>query len=345
MSRIYSLDMLKGIAAILVVALHIPLEGRIGQVFGLIGRSSVACFLMVSGYMVSKKCMCNAKEENIVYIKKVMRRISKITLTAMIIYFADCIVFTYHFHVIEFLRTITPNSLWRLLIFNEPSWGGTGHLWYLFAYIYVLIIFLFVSKDNGKIYRFMYQWAILGTVAYYLLGKYSVLLIGAEPDYIYVRNFVLMGIPCFFIGYYIGTNEENMLKRYNYGMFVLVSVILLCIEYELLTHLGINSINNNYISNLLLSVSAVLFALQHKDLDKNFLSVIGEKYSLPIYLYHMLINSWVIRLSEKFELIDKIYYSLRFIMIVPVCLFLIWSIRFLKRKAIRYKDGFKLVYF
>ena len=41
MSRIYSLDMLKGIAAILVVALHIPLEGRIGQVFGLIGRYTV----------------------------------------------------------------------------------------------------------------------------------------------------------------------------------------------------------------------------------------------------------------------------------------------------------------
>lgn len=47
------LNTMKGIACLLVILIHCPMPGMVGNVFAKVGLSSVPFFMMISGYFFS----------------------------------------------------------------------------------------------------------------------------------------------------------------------------------------------------------------------------------------------------------------------------------------------------
>lgn len=101
------------------------------------------------------------------------------------------------------------------LIFNENPFAG--HLWYLGAYLYVLLIMVAVDKYN--LWKYMLWFTPLLLMGDLVLGKYSLLLLGKEYPFVYVRNFLFVGIPYFMLGIWFKKHFGKLLKinRYIYS--------------------------------------------------------------------------------------------------------------------------------
>ena len=70
--------------------------------------------------------------------------------------------------------------------------------------MYVLVIFYICVKEHVVNLLFIVSPLLL--LADLILGKYSLLTLGIELNYIYIRNFLFVGIPYFSIG---GKQSKN----------------------------------------------------------------------------------------------------------------------------------------
>ena len=102
-------------------------------------RIGVPLFFIISGYFFYPRF----RENNNAYLKRQLLKITKVTSVAIVIYL-----------VYSFLKgEMTISSLvsikrWGLLFLFNVSTVGV-HLWYLLAYIYVLLIVYFVKKNTN----------------------------------------------------------------------------------------------------------------------------------------------------------------------------------------------------
>ena len=172
MQRNYSIDTLKFICAVLVVMLH---TGSVYQDLILpITRCAVPVFFMISGYL-----LYNGKEIGKERLKRNIVTITKIMLWSTLL-FAVLKEFMALYHGYLFL----PNAKeWiDFIVLNENPFGF--HLWYLGAYLYVLLIVGFVDKYDKWNYLFMLIPILLAGDL--IFGKYSLLLLNKEYPYIYM---------------------------------------------------------------------------------------------------------------------------------------------------------------
>lgn len=169
------------------------------------------------------------------------------------------------------------------LFFNVNPFGG--HLWYISAYIYVLMIAY--ALNRYRLWKPVFCLIPFLLVVDLAFGKYSLLLWGGEIPYIYLRNFLFVGLPYFALGAWIKARDIHYKYKYlvlGIGIFCLTSFI----EYEFLHFLGKNPVRDHYLSTTGLSVCLFLLFLGMKQDKPNLLSEIGEKDSLYIYVFHPL---------------------------------------------------------
>lgn len=132
--RNYSIDILKFICAILVVFLHtdcvyhdyiLPLT-----------RCAVPCFFMISGYL-----LFNDGDIEISRLKRSTRNILHIIVWSTLLFacYKEAVAIHQGSVYIPSLR-----ELFNFIVLNENPFGG--HLWYLGAYLYVLLIAMIISK-------------------------------------------------------------------------------------------------------------------------------------------------------------------------------------------------------
>lgn len=128
-----------------------------------------------------------------------------------------------------------------------------------------------------------------------ILGKYSLLTLGIELNYIYIRNFLFVGIPYFSIGVFIKKKvryNNGNICAYKYlflGGVVLFSLTSLFERY-LLENYGINATRDHYISTTLLSICLFLLAISFSQMRSSVWVLLGAKYSLYIYVLHPLVD-------------------------------------------------------
>ena len=139
-TAIPSLYLLKFVLALLIVCIHMQpffSQKAIAIVIPL-ARIGVPSFFMISGYFFYRK-YCN---RDYAYVRRQLLKILKITLIGTLVYLA------YAFFTNGLSATLNPLATlktWRaLFLFNVPIAGG--HLWYLFAYIYILLSTLLLMK-------------------------------------------------------------------------------------------------------------------------------------------------------------------------------------------------------
>lgn len=279
MRRLYNIDTLKFLCAVLVVFLHVRTSY---QTYILpLTRCAVPCFLIISGYLIYTED--RLKMEG--HLKKSIYRMLRILVWSSLLFAMVKFLFALRSGDFSFLSIM---ALGKFVLFNENPFGF--HLWYIGAYLYTLAIVLFFVKCN----RLKYIW---WSVPFLLLldlclGKYSLILWHKEFPYIWVRNFLCVGIPYFSIGMVLKQWKwlmQNLccLQKLALGGVILFSLTSI-VENRWLLELHANAVRDHYISTTFLAVSLFLLFLSLTQHRGNALSMIGEKESLYIYIFHPL---------------------------------------------------------
>ena len=315
-SRAENIDVLKAICAFLIVCLHIPFPGQFGAYFTVLTRIAVPIFFMITGYYYSETIKRHKE-------KKQIWKIFRLGIEANVLYFLWNItlnivhrnsVFTY------IQSTFTKKNLIKFFVLNESV--VAGHLWYLGAVLYVLIIIFFIDKLNLKCRKILYWMIPILLVMNLIFGTYALVVFRREFPLILVRNFLCVGIPYFCIGILI--REEKIGVNVNKKVLCLITILFaamgLC-EKFILENIGMNATEDHYISTIFLAITVFIFALKSNWKNK-YLADIGRTYSTWLYIIHPIFITILTFISEKFG-IYSLYYVASVVVYVSSLIFLV----------------------
>lgn len=303
-----SIDLLKFICAVLVVFLHS--HWKFQDLFLPLTRCALPCFLIISGYL-----LYNEGEIGKERLKRNIRNIFKITFHTTLLY----IVWSEFISFVSkgVLFSFDLNNIVDWLIFNDCPFGF--HLWYLYAYLYVLLIYgLFEMKGKANILLCLTPFLLLLDV---LLGKYGMLLWHIDVPVVYLRNFLFVGIPYFCLGI--------ILKKFKYLMptnrFLLSGGVIFFIgtsyfERWIVTALGIQSSRDHYVSSTFLAVCIFLLVTSFTIKRECLFIKLGNRDSLYIYILHPLI------LASLAVVVNRIGWSDIYSYVVPFVCFTVTMI-------------------
>ncbi len=261
--RYKSLDLLKVICAFLVVYIHLPVSFMGTEYVVALARIAVPIFLMISGFFYKQE--------------KAKKQIKKFILIFLI---SNLLFFTWSFFY-GFVSGSFPDlgiiAIIYFVVFNESPFSG--HLWYLGAILYTyLIVFLADKIGWKKVLFWISPILIMCDLAF---GKYSILIFGREYPYIFLRNWLFVGIPFFSIGMLM---KE---KKFRIGWWgILVFTLTNIFELFILKKYGINATRDQYISTTFLSIAVLSVCLEYKGKINNIISDIGNHYTAGIYIIH-----------------------------------------------------------
>lgn len=325
MKRLYSIDLLKMLCAILVIFIHVWTPYRTYVLP--ITRCAVPCFFIISGYLVYSENKLIFKE----HLQRSIKKIFKIFVWSTILFALIKFLLAFKNNDFNFLQLST---LRDFILFNENPFGF--HLWYINAYLYTLLIIFFLLKKNKLIY-------IYRTIPFLLLmdlclGKYSLVLWNKEFPYTYMRNFLCVGIPYFSIGMLIKQYKKQILKFNYLYLLTFCGIVLFSLgsmaEYKILVEFNKNTVRDHYISSTFLAISLFLFFVLLKSNKSTSLSRLGEKYSLYIYIFHPLFIILFADINKYLPIVwQEIYlYMSPFIILISTVIFskLLMSIQVLR---------------
>ena len=226
-------------------------------------RIAVPIFLMISGYFYNK-------ESAIKQIKK----IGFLFIEANLLY---CVWSCFYGVVSGVYPIINGNSILRFMLLNESPFAG--HLWYLGAIMYTQI-FAYIM-DQIRMKKVLYLTTPILLIIDIAFGKYSLLLFGREFDYVFIRNWIFVGIPFYSIGLLL---REKGYRIGSWGVpaFILTTVL----ERYLLVANGLNATRDQYISTIFLSIAIFSVALEYRGAINECVAKVGREYSTWLYIVH-----------------------------------------------------------
>lgn len=229
--RADNIDILKAICAFLIVCIHVAFPGTLGAYFTTLTRIAVPIFFMITGYFYADVVKRGGENSQI-------KKLLKLVIEANLIYLLwDCFYAVVSRNSDFFQSTFTLKNLIKFLLLNESPFSG--HLWYLGAILYVLIIVLIVDKlDCGKLLYYLTPLLLLGDLVF---GKYAIIIWGKEFPYILVRNFLFVGIPYFCIGFLIRNGMGRRIEKKALGCLIVVFSLTSILERALLVNIGMNA--------------------------------------------------------------------------------------------------------
>ena len=258
-----SIDVLKLICAFLIVCIHIPPEIGGGYSVALC-RIGVPIFLMISGYFYRK-------EKAIGQIKK----IGTLFIEANLLYVAWSLLYG---PVSGNYPAVGIKAVLKFIFLNVSPFGG--HLWYLGAILYVLIVVYVVDKTGVR--RTLYYLTPLLLLTDLVLGKYSLLIFGREFPYILVRNWLFTGIPFFALGMLMREKKGFRIPAWGIPLFAVTTIL----ERYLLVSNDLNATRDQYLSTAFLAVAVFSFALDYKGKVSKEIARLGQECSTWIYVIH-----------------------------------------------------------
>jgi peptidoglycan/LPS O-acetylase OafA/YrhL len=296
-NRVGSIDTMRCIAAFLVVFLHVstPMPYYFGEALGDIARIAVPFFFLCSGFFI----YATDKTEFHRKIDKSIKKTAKLLIYFTVLYF--------FVNTICWLDIRQPKEELQLLIswdfwfFNITPFCPVA--WYLMAYIYSLLfikLILFISRTKSVFFKLCYillpvglcYWLITGSYQFFFfntsLWHYSHCWITAYP-------FVMLGI--------IVKNYQKTIQEINVKTYILYCLIIIFSITSVFVHFCIKKITDSsvigsgYISTVLLVLVIFVYLLKNKRWGVGTVwNIIGNKYSLYIYLLHVPVNYILCRL-------------------------------------------------
>lgn len=274
--RNYSIDILKFVCAVLVVILHTGFNFH-DEILP-ITRCAVPCFFMISGFLLYSDNKGIGNDRLMRNIKHIFYVIIWSTLLFALI--KECMAIRHGGLFFPSMR-----EWFNFIVFNDNPFGF--HLWYLNAYLYILLIMVFVDKYKlWKPFLWVTPLLLLGDLFF---GKYSLLLLNHEYPFVYVRNFLFVGLPYFMIGIWIKINNKSLL---NMNKLIYMGGNLLYLYFCLRKDDSIKNRKEPYeraLSEYNISGSMpISFCDIFSKTKSSRVSLLGEKDSLYIYVFHPL---------------------------------------------------------
>lgn len=163
------------------------------------------------------------------------------------------------------------------------------HLWYLNAYLEVLIITIIAIKL--RILNYLWWFIPICILLELMTGKYEFLVPFLPNDTTLSRNFLTMGIPCFGIGWLIKQYSSRLLEIFRYPLLLTVIILILSeLEIFILKLSGHILTGDLLITTIPLAASMVLIGVKYPLIGKgSVIEYVGKKYSTYIYIFHLFI--------------------------------------------------------
>jgi surface polysaccharide O-acyltransferase-like enzyme len=333
-----SIDSYRLLLAFLVVCIHCDLVGFFYGCIDVIARIAVPSFFLISGFFMFNRDIHVFRK----HVKLTINRLLRIFLLASVFYLIFGMVSTFvgeikvsiHSYLSEIFSF---KSIVKLVIFNVPIYCVP--LWYLLAYIYVLIICYFFAKFLYKHYKFCLFMSLLFLLICVMFASYFRLFWGGvyfgHEIVIYsyiVRNAYFEGLPLFLIGFILAKHSEKFLlhKKKGSDITLLVLIIVFAILTLIERFLIVQRLTFMYISTIPLVICIfVLLIRNDRVFSKTIIPKLGSKYSLYIYIYHLAVINVFNYFSTKFGFADIIYVQY-FYPVIIYAITLIFSILFVK---------------
>lgn len=326
------IDVLKSLAALLIVCIHAPFQGKIGDYFVSICRIGVPIFFMITGYFYDTVV---ERGKEFIQIKKIFR----LFLCVNVLYLCWKVLLSIASGkglLKYFEEILTVDLIIEGLVFNESPFNG--HLWYLGALLYsLIIIFMFNRLKAIKILFFITPFLLMTDL---IFGKYSCVLLGVEFPVFYVRNFLFVGIPYIIIGMLIRNLEKKKIYIYKWiPIFgILVFTLTTILEKYMLEINALDTTRDHYISTTLLATSVFIYFSQFYTIRtgiSNILVKIGRDYSLGIYVLHPIIMTLMSKLFKAINLYQMYKYVrpiLIYIVTAIITAYLLETMKLIKKK-------------
>lgn len=319
-SRNYHLDLLKLLASMAVVLIHVIYITQGSKLWGPVLDLAVPIFFMVTGYFVGHR--------STIYIKKYVKKLISLYISIGAVYWiGDFIVYniavgnklsisTY------FEKYIVPRISWDMLLAGEI---GKYHLWYIWASIIGILLFMGLKKCK------LPDWllVVLGGVGY---------ILSLNNPISYISN---GGFPkaLFFIT--VGHFLHNKTQVYtNPKRWLILPALLVLVITLPLIRITLPVFHINEIMIALTSSCLFYFAVTTY-VPKNKLAVWGTRVMDDTYLYHPLMLQFIMytvgfELGEGWNSISGWGTVILFILTYLSTLLFIQVVHYIKKQWARY---------
>lgn len=222
----------------------------------------------------------------------VARPVQAFTKTA-----TNLLVVTSFVNVFYLLFTaLTEGTIEPLISYFTLLTGVYFHLWFLTSMVLGYLVLWFLLRYTFD--KLLPAVVVVSLLIILIFMPYNYLL-GLRPHPIYARSF--LSVPFLCIGFLISrhTLDQNVSSRIAY-LLIVVGIGLQFAEVSLLSNFMADAAKVNFlIGTLPLSAGILLLALRLSISPDHWLSYYGRRYSLPLYLYHPVINLGLHRIFEK----------------------------------------------
>ncbi|MCQ2520959.1 MAG: DUF1919 domain-containing protein [Lachnospiraceae bacterium] len=279
--------MLKGIACIGVIFIHVVLPGELGIIIKNLAGFAVPFFFLVAGYFV-----CQENEE--VVLKKRAKNIFRILLISVLLYLIYTLLYYLKFSTLQtIVNKICVRTVFDVLILGDFSIIEAQHLWFLLALLYSYIfLWMLAKRKTKKIYLILLVSLFVFRLFLIILGEF------VEISWHYRSNFLLGGLPYVLLGRLIAEKEES---AYRPGLFCILTgisffiiVLLSCWEeFSLVTYL---------VYSFVFPICLFMLAISAETHKGKSLAFVGRQLSLYVYVFHMLVIKVGEILGNKLEI-------------------------------------------
>lgn len=267
-------------------------------------RTAVPLFFMISGYFLYSEDSEIAQRKCIKAFKKILW----ITIYANLFYYISLNIPNDLFPI---------NSLKSVVHLITVGTSLGYQLWYLNAYIQALVVIIIALKF--KKISFLWKCIPIFLILGLMTGKYQFLVPFLRNSLSLSRNFITMGIPFVGIGWLIRKYGSQLLSKFSSKVIFAFLIIVLILSESEVCYFRFNRIflHGDYvITTIPLVALMLLVAIKYPLLGKNSLvEVIGKKYSLSIYIFHIFV-------LEVFKIINNDFLHLR-LMTFPFIIFIL----------------------
>lgn len=213
-------------------------------------------------------------------------KLLRILLFAVIIYFVYAVMVNIKDGTIHsFLGQFLNGGTWiRLLLINDFECIKAFHLWFLPALIYAYII-LYITIEKNKV---NIEPKIIAVI---LIARIIVLsFINTNGlSWHLSGNWLVFGVPYIFVGYAIATKLDVIKKCIN--LKVNIILIVSSALAEIVCFFISPQVNITEIFVVCNAISIFVFAVRNDVKIRCVpLEIIGNKYSLNIYVWHIFVN-------------------------------------------------------
>ena len=266
----YCLDFIKGIACICVVLMHCEFPGMLGIIVQTISRFCVPFFFMVSGYFCYYEDKSRARST---WLK--IGHILKITAAASLFYLVVQIISA---KITGGALNVGAGNIFNLIVFNQP-FIIAGQLWFLFALLYVYLMYALVEKLN--IYKLAYAMIPVLILVYIAMAQ-GAYLMGKHIPNMYYRNFLIEGFPLFMLGHWIHKNKDRI-KLSNSALIAVIAIsTLLCIaeRFIMVRDFGVNICTFTQVTAIF------LYGINNPEKHEGAVQRLGKNCSMLVYILH-----------------------------------------------------------